>query len=146
MRSAEHRPDGDSADARTRPVTITSAAAARSYVRSIVEEYWRPAAGTAGETAVMDLLLVVSELVANAIRHGGGLAGFEVTPLAEGVRLRVHDYSDAVPSAAYGPGSLPRTHEGSGYGWPLIIRLAREIRIDRRREGGKTVSVFVPLM
>lgn len=62
------------------------------------------------------------------------------------MRLSVHDYSDAVPSAAYGPGSLPRTHEGSGYGWPLIIRLAREIRIDRRREGGKTVSVFVPLM
>lgn len=93
----------------------------------------------------MDLLLVVSEVVTNAIRHGGGLAGFEVDLLPEGVRLRVHDYSDAVPSAAYGPGTLPHTHEGSGYGWPLIIRLAREIHIERRRTGGKTVSVLVPL-
>ncbi|MFC5220254.1 ATP-binding protein [Streptomyces coerulescens] len=143
---AERRPERDSPMARTRSVPITSAAAARSYVRSVVEERWRPGSGTAGERAVMDLLLVVSELVANAIRHGGGLAGFEVTPLTEGVRLSVHDYSDAVPSAAYGPGTLPLTHEGSGYGWPLIIRLSRDIRIDRRREGGKTVSVFVPLM
>lgn len=146
MMPAERRPERDNPTARNRSVPITSAAAARSYVRSLVEERWRPASGTAGETAVMDLLLVVSELVANAIRHGGGLAGFEVTPLAEGVRLSVHDYSEAVPSAAYGPGTLPRTHEGSGYGWPLILRLAREIQIDRRREGGKTISVFVPLV
>jgi anti-sigma regulatory factor (Ser/Thr protein kinase) len=93
----------------------------------------------------MDLLLVVSELVANAIRHGGGLAGFDVALVADGVRLSVHDHSDAVPPAAYGPGTLPRAHEGSGYGWPLIIRLSREIHIERRREGGKTVSVMVPL-
>jgi anti-sigma regulatory factor (Ser/Thr protein kinase) len=93
----------------------------------------------------MDLMLVVSELVTNAIRHGDGLAGFEVAVEPGGLRLRVHDYSDTVPSAAFGPGTLPQTHEGSGYGWPLIIRLAREIRIDRRREGGKTVSVLAPL-
>jgi anti-sigma regulatory factor (Ser/Thr protein kinase) len=93
----------------------------------------------------MDLLLVVSELVTNAIRHGGGLAGFEVALLPEGVKLSVHDYSDAVPSAAFGPGTLPRSHEGSGYGWPLIIRLSREILIEHRREGGKTVGVLVPL-
>lgn len=93
----------------------------------------------------MDLLLVVSEAVTNAIRHGGGLAGFEVALLPEGVRLSVHDHSDTVPSAAYGPGTLPQVHEGSGYGWPLIIRLSREIRIERRRAGGKTVTVLVPL-
>ncbi|TXS49320.1 ATP-binding protein [Streptomyces sp. uw30] len=146
MKPAERHPDGDTGTAGTRSVAITSAAAARSYVRSVVGEAWRPATHRAGETAVMDLLLVVSELVANAIRHGGGLAGFEVTLLSEGVRLSVHDYSDAVPSAAYGPGTLPHPHEGSGYGWPLIIRLSREIHIERRREGGKTVTVFVPLM
>lgn len=94
----------------------------------------------------MDLLLVVSELVTNAIQHGGGLAGFEVDLLPEGVRLSVHDYSDAVPPAAYGSGTLPHAHAGSGYGWPLIIRLSREIHIECRREGGKTVSVLVPLM
>lgn len=141
----ERRPAGDSRTARTRSVPITSAATARSYVRSVVEEHGYSPSGPASERAVMDLLLVVSEVVTNAIRHGGGLAGFEVALLAEGVRLSVHDYSDAVPSAAYGPGTLPQAHEGSGYGWPLIIRLSREIHIERRRAGGKTVTVLVPL-
>ncbi|MDF3147782.1 MULTISPECIES: ATP-binding protein [unclassified Streptomyces] len=145
MKPAEPRPAGDSGTARGRPAPITSAATARSYVRSVVAEHWRAPSGPASERAVMDLLLVVSELVTNAIRHGGGLAGFELALLPEGVKLSVHDYSDAVPSAAYGPGTLPRTHEGSGYGWPLIIRLSREILIERRREGGKTVGVLVPL-
>ncbi|MBT2418980.1 ATP-binding protein [Streptomyces sp. ISL-22] len=145
MKPAERRPARDSGTARTRSVPITSAAAARSYVRAVVGDHWHAPAGPAGERAVTDLLLVVSELVTNAIRHGGGLAGFEVDLLPEGVRLSVHDYSDAVPSAAYGSGALPDPHEGSGYGWPLIIRLSREIRIECRREGGKTVSVLVPL-
>jgi anti-sigma regulatory factor (Ser/Thr protein kinase) len=145
VKPAESRPAGGSGTTRTRSAPITSAATARSYVRSVVGEHWCAPSGPASETAVMDLLLVVSELVANAIRHGGGLAGFEVALVPEGVRLIVHDYSDAVPSAAYGPGTLPQAHEGSGYGWPLIIRLSRDIRIERRREGGKTVSVMVPL-
>ncbi|MFF6982088.1 ATP-binding protein [Streptomyces sp. NPDC008343] len=141
----ERRPAGDVGTAPARPVPITSAAAARSYVRSVVAEGWRAPSDPASERAVTDLLLVVSELVTNAIRHGGGLAGFEVAMLPDAVSLSVHDYSDAVPSAAYGPGTLPLVHEGSGYGWPLIIRLTREIHIERRREGGKTVSVLVPL-
>ncbi|MFE5812701.1 ATP-binding protein [Streptomyces sp. NPDC056479] len=114
-------------------------------MRSVVEAHGHGSSGPTAEAAVIDLLLVVSELVTNAIRHGRGLAGFEVDPVPEGVRLSVHDYSETVPSAAYGPGTLPQAHEGSGYGWPLIIRLAREIRIEHRREGGKTVSVLVPM-
>ncbi|WP_079056060.1 ATP-binding protein [Streptomyces caeruleatus] len=145
MKPTERRAAGDRRTVRPRSVPITSAATARSYVRSVVEEHRRVPSGPAGERAVMDLLLVVSEAVTNAIRHGGGLAGFEVALLPEGVRLSVHDYSDAVPSAAYGPGTLPHSHEGSGYGWPLIIRLSREIHIERRRAGGKTVTVLVPL-
>ncbi|MEV6612616.1 hypothetical protein AB0N31_01715 [Streptomyces sp. NPDC051051] len=34
---------------------------------------------------------------------------------------------------------------GSGYGWPLILRLARDIRIRPRPSGGKTVTVLVPI-
>ncbi|MGW4084065.1 ATP-binding protein [Streptomyces sp. NPDC004822] len=143
MRPAEHRPAGNGGTLRFRPAEIGSAASARGFVKSVVEEHARTS--PVDERAVMDLMLVVSELVTNAIQHGDGLAGFEVAVEPGGLRMRVHDYSDAVPSAAFGPGTLPQTHEGSGYGWPLIIRLAREIRIDRRREGGKTVSVLAPL-
>lgn len=56
----------------------------------------------------------------------------------------MHDHSDIVPEAAYGSGALPLEHRGNGYGWPLVIRLAREITVVRRPDGGKTVSVLVP--
>ncbi|MGC0327634.1 anti-sigma regulatory factor (Ser/Thr protein kinase) [Streptomyces sp. SAI-170] len=124
---------------------IASPAAARAYVRSLVREHWRGPSGRPREEAVVDLLLVVSELVTNAIRHGGGLARFEAVLVPEGVRLGVHDHSDVVPPAAYGRGALPSPGAGGGYGWPLIVRLAREIRVERRREGGKAIGVLVPL-
>ncbi|MGW6008090.1 ATP-binding protein [Streptomyces sp. NPDC055210] len=128
------------------PAPITTAAMARAYARSVVLEQWNNADRTATEAALIDLSLVVSELAANAVRHGGGLAGFEVTPTRQGVRLAVHDNSDVVPAAAFGPGSLPTKHHGNGYGWPVIIRLARDIAVDLRPGGGKTVSVLVPLV
>ncbi|GGR45664.1 hypothetical protein GCM10010251_73190 [Streptomyces aurantiogriseus] len=124
---------------------MTTAASARAHARAMVDARWNPSAGPAREEDVTDLLLVVSEMVTNAIRHGGGLAGFEAVPLHDGIRLTVRDHSDVVPSAAYGSGAPPGVHHGSGYGWPLIIRLARDITVDRRPSGGKTISVFVPI-
>jgi len=128
------------------PAPITTAAMARAYARAVVLDQWNRADRTATEMALIDLSLVVSELAANAIRHGGGLAGFEVTPTRRGVRLAVHDNSDDIPAVAFGPGGFPSQHHGNGYGWPVIIRLACEIAIDRRPGGGKTVSVLVPLV
>jgi anti-sigma regulatory factor (Ser/Thr protein kinase) len=128
------------------PGEVTSAATARAYAESVLRRKWDAAAGLAPrEEDVIDLLLVVSELVTNAIRHGGGLAGFEAWAVEDGLRVTVHDHSPVVPPVAYGSGALPARHHGSGYGWPLIIRLAREIAIDRRPEGGKTITVFVPV-
>ncbi|QFR02319.1 ATP-binding protein [Streptomyces phaeolivaceus] len=127
------------------PVAITTAAAARRHVREFVVERWRSPAGPPSEQAMIDLILVVSELVTNAVRHGGGIAGFDVALTSEGVRLSVRDYSAAVPVGLHGPGVLPRVHEGSGYGWPLINRLSSEVDVERRASGGKTISVLVPL-
>lgn len=124
---------------------VTTAAAARAYARSVVREQWDSPDRVAREEDVIDLLLVVSELVTNAIRHGDGLAGLEILPTPDGLRLAVHDNSDVVPAVAYGSGALPSRHHGNGYGWPLVMRLAREITIDTRPEGGKTISVLVPL-
>ncbi|MFJ4468169.1 ATP-binding protein [Streptomyces sp. NPDC089424] len=124
---------------------VRSAAEARAHALSVVLDEWNSVSRTAHERDLIDLQLVVSELVSNAIRHGGGLAGFEAVPTAEGVRLAVHDHSAVVPAAAFGSGDLPSGHHGNGYGWPLIIRLAREIAVEPRPGGGKTVSVLVPL-
>lgn len=137
--------EGPSARAARPPVAITSAAAARRHVRAFVGERWRSKTGPPTEEAMIDLILVVSELVTNAVRHGGGIAGFDVTLTAEGVRLSVRDHSAALPVGIHGPGVLPRAHEGSGYGWPLINRLCSEVDVERRTAGGKTISVLVPL-
>lgn len=128
-----------------RAAPVRSAAEARAYALSVVLDEWDAASRTPHERDVIDLRLVVSELVSNAIRHGGGLAGFEAVPTEEGVRVAVHDHSAHVPAAAFGAGDLPSGHHGSGYGWPLIIRLARDIAVEPRAEGGKTISVLVPL-
>ncbi|MEV5885891.1 ATP-binding protein [Streptomyces sp. NPDC052020] len=131
----------------TTPVrgAVDSAASARAYARSVVRAEWDEAGREAREQDVIDLLLVVSELVTNAIRHGGGLAGFEAWATSGGIRVAVHDYSEVIPEAALGAAPLPVTHRGSGYGWPLIVRLAREVAVDRRTEGGKTISALVPI-
>jgi anti-sigma regulatory factor (Ser/Thr protein kinase) len=127
------------------PVGITTAAGARRHVRAFVGERWRSAAGPPSEEALIDLMLVVSELVTNAIRHGGGIAAFDVGLTPEGVRLSVRDYNAAVPVGLHGHGALPRAHEGNGYGWPLINRLSREVQVEPRAAGGKTITVLVPL-
>ncbi|MFG3660462.1 ATP-binding protein [Streptomyces sp. NPDC047706] len=137
---------GHLAPGRTRRAgPVRTAAEARAHALSVVLDEWNSASRTAHERDVIDLQLVVSELVSNAIRHGGGLAGFEAVPTPDGVRLAVHDHSEAVPAAAFGSGDLPGGHHGSGYGWPLIIRLARDIAVEPRPGGGKTVRVLVPL-
>ncbi|MEV6019082.1 MULTISPECIES: ATP-binding protein [unclassified Streptomyces] len=122
---------------------ITSAAAARDHVRTLLRAHGRT--GGANPDAVIDLLLVVSELVTNAIRHGEGLAGFDAVLTDEGVRLAVRDHSDTVPDQAYGTGEIPHTDRTSGYGWPLIIRLSDAVTVEPCPGGGKTIRVFVPL-
>ncbi|MFC8426311.1 ATP-binding protein [Streptomyces sp. NPDC057236] len=132
----------------TRPVDgtgVRSAAGARAHAEATVRARWDSEGRTPHQQDMIDLSLVVSELVTNAILHGGGLAGFDVRTTGEGVRISVHDHSDVIPEAAGGTGELPAVHRGSGYGWPLVIRLARDIGVRRRPGGGKTVSVLVPL-
>ncbi|MFI8951656.1 ATP-binding protein [Streptomyces sp. NPDC053750] len=124
------------------PGPVTSAATARAYAESVARAQWGASGRGVREEDVVDLLLVVSELVTNAIRHGDGLAGFEARATDEGMWIAVHDHSAVVPRAA---SAFPTRHRGSGYGWPLVARLARDIAVDRRPRGGKTISVLVPL-
>ncbi|XKK60940.1 ATP-binding protein [Streptomyces sp. ARC32] len=124
------------------PGTGAGAAAARAYAESVARTRWGGPGREVREEDVVDLLLVVSELVTNAIRHGDGLTGFEVRPTDEGLWIAVHDNSAVVPRDAY---SFPTTHPGGGYGWPLVARLARDVAVYLRPGGGKTISALVPL-
>ncbi|WP_411105258.1 ATP-binding protein [Streptomyces sp. cmx-4-9] len=83
----------------------------------------------------VDALLVTSELVTNAIRHGGGITAFHAAVTDDGLRLIV---SDASPQH---PVPRPIDHEISGgYGWPLIQRLTDYIDITPQADGGKTIT------
>ncbi|MGW4927423.1 ATP-binding protein [Streptomyces parvulus] len=124
------------------PGGVAGAAEARAYAETVARAHWGEPGRAVREEDVIDLLLVVSELVTNAIRHGDGLAGFEARPTPEGLWIAVHDNSPVAPRAAR---AFPTTHPGGGYGWPLVARLARDIAVDLRDGGGKTISVLVPL-
>ncbi|MGV9566588.1 ATP-binding protein [Streptomyces sp. NPDC003480] len=153
MRPAEPpaRDDGNPAEPPARddgnPVVreMMTAASARAHVLAVVRGHRGSSGCPPAEQAVTDLLLVTSELVSNANRHGGGVVAFEATPARDGIRLTVHDRSPHIPAVAFGSGALPVGHDGGGYGWPLIIRLAHEIVIEQCAHGGKSVSVVVPL-
>ncbi|MFF3511919.1 ATP-binding protein [Streptomyces sp. NPDC002573] len=124
---------------------VMTAASARAHVLAVVRGHWDTSARPPAEQAVTDLLLVTSELVSNAIRHGGGVVAFEAIPARDGIRLTVRDRSPHIPTVAFGSGALPVGHDGGGYGWPLIIKLAYDIVVEPCADGGKAVSVVVPL-
>jgi anti-sigma regulatory factor (Ser/Thr protein kinase) len=89
-----------------------------------------------------DALLVTSELTTNAILHGGGITGFDVDVDSGGVRVSVSDGSDEMPMAAPpadGPG------RPGGRGWPIVCRLARDVRVAQLPCGGKRITAVVPL-
>ncbi|MDI5966470.1 ATP-binding protein [Streptantibioticus silvisoli] len=86
----------------------------------------------------MNLLLVVSELVTNAVRHAPGPLTLCLDLLPDGLDVSVEDSSPTppqsrVPDPRHGPG---------GYGWPIVQRLARQVRIVPRH-GGKAVHAVL---
>lgn len=86
-----------------------------------------------------DVLIVVSELVTNAVRHAPGALTVSLAHLPGEVRITVRDSSPAAPRAR-----PPDLRAGTGgFGWPTVQRLAREVRVVPR-QGGKEIHAFVP--
>ncbi|BDH14302.1 ATP-binding protein [Streptomyces hygroscopicus] len=111
------------------------AAEARNFVHDLLH-------GTGSQVddlALVDALLVTTELVTNAQRHGGGLTGFTAQIVEGCLELAVEDASERRPTTA------PRNPDATGgYGWPLIQRLARTVDITMTLTG-KTIRVTLPL-
>ncbi|MFD3805569.1 ATP-binding protein [Streptomyces sp. NPDC058619] len=114
------------------PVT---AAAARATVGELLHR-----AGIALDSIMAaDALLVTSELVTNAIRHGGGITAFHTEIADDALHLSVSDANPRAPASR--TGSLD--HPG-GYGWPLVQRLTERIDISSH-PGGKTIGTTLRL-
>lgn len=115
----------------------TAVADARDTARAFLECLRQPAlAPDAADTVV----LVVSELVTNALRHGGGRCTWELTAHPDTIEVAVHDPSRHAPRMR-----TPDLNGGTGgFGWPMVNRLARSTAVTRRASGGKTVSARLP--
>ncbi|WP_042366383.1 ATP-binding protein [Streptacidiphilus neutrinimicus] len=92
---------------------------ARDFIREVLADWHWRADDAAGDEAVEDVLLVVSELVANASSHGGGAA--EIAVVINGLRLTV--------SVADAESRLPRVRpvepsQPGGHGLHVVELLA----------------------
>lgn len=85
------------------------------------------------------VLLVVSELVTNAVRHAGGVTGFRLEVGMGTVTVAVQDASPAPPRP------LPTdAREPGGFGWHLVQELSADVQV-HVHSTGKTVWAAVPL-
>lgn len=82
---------------------------------------------------VHDAVLVASELATNAVLHAGGMAAVRVAPIAEGVRIEVHDRTRVPPTMALGsPEAM------TGRGLRLVASLSARWAAEPT-DGGKVV-------
>ncbi|WP_163016115.1 ATP-binding protein [Streptomyces sp. Tu 4128] len=85
-----------------------------------------------------DILLVVTELVTNAGRHGGGLIAFDARLVEGTITISVTDASPVVPHTH----ASDRADAPGGFGWPLIQLLSDEVSV-RTTAAGKTIRAVL---
>ncbi|WP_426362319.1 ATP-binding protein [Streptomyces sp. E-08] len=117
---------------RAGPSQLVTPAQARQLVRHTLT-----ALGPLPASQVEDLLLVTSELVTNAHRHGGGVTSFGIAVGRDRVTVSVADSSGEPPRHELRDELRP-----GGFGWPIVLRLCREVTVDARLDG-KTVHAAV---
>jgi anti-sigma regulatory factor (Ser/Thr protein kinase) len=93
----------------------------------------------AGVRVAENLLLVVSELATNALRHAGGVLEMRLSSTPEHLLVAVDDPSP-VPPGRRAPDLTGRT---GGFGWAIVQQLADSLAVHPRRGGGKTVAAYL---
>ncbi|WP_329453869.1 ATP-binding protein [Streptomyces sp. NBC_01497] len=116
------------------PATVADA---RESTRGFLEALQQPAIAS---DAADSVVLVVSELVTNAVRHGGGTYTLHLTAHPDLIEVAVDDPSSQAPRM--------RTPDldgaGGGFGWGMVNDLAHSTNVTHRPSGGKTVSALLP--
>lgn len=86
------------------------------------------------------VILVVSELVTNALRHGGGAYALRLAAHPNTIEVSVQDYSPRPPRMR-----TPDLVDGTGgFGWHMVNDLAHTTTVTPTPEGGKTVRALLP--
>ncbi|GAA3374381.1 ATP-binding protein [Streptomyces racemochromogenes] len=90
--------------------------------RALTAWHWLPVRTPAAREAVEDVLLLVSEVVANACLHGGGPGVLVLDCTDDRLRIEVTD-SNPAPPVPSGDGRNPS--RPGGHGLMIVDRLAR---------------------
>ncbi|MEU9419078.1 ATP-binding protein [Streptomyces sp. NPDC048272] len=114
------------------------AAAARDATRAFLARAAHVRAPVKDESTD-NVLLVVTELVANAIRHTVGPCALHLELLDGSIDVCVTDRNPQPPQPR-----TPGTDGSGGWGWFMIKRLATRIRINPVPGGGKTICAVLP--
>ncbi|MFJ8754974.1 ATP-binding protein [Streptomyces sp. NPDC102441] len=115
--------------------SATAVADARETARAFLDRFVRPIAAEAADSVI----LVVSELVTNALRHGGGTCTLNLNTHPDGIEVAVHDRCPQGPRMR-----TPDLSGGTGgFGWPMVNRLAHATAVTRLPSGGKTVMALI---
>ncbi|MFJ6697978.1 ATP-binding protein [Streptomyces sp. NPDC091272] len=96
---------------------------ASTRARALITELLHRCARTPNTARVRgDAHLAATELISNALRHGGGLTGFraQLNPEATQLSLQVEDTSSALPQLA----SPADPATPGGRGWAIVKELA----------------------
>jgi anti-sigma regulatory factor (Ser/Thr protein kinase) len=105
---------------------------ARGHARAFLEAATRPP--PAAET--QNVLVVVAELVSNAIRHAPGPCVLELSQDGDVLRISVSDTSSSPPVSR----AADLSTDGGGFGWHLVHSLADRVEVRLHAGRGKTVT------
>ncbi|WP_329448325.1 ATP-binding protein (plasmid) [Streptomyces sp. NBC_01426] len=86
------------------------------------------------------VVLVVSELVTNALRHGGGTHTLRLAAHPGTIEVAVDDSSPRMPRMR----TPDLVHGTGGFGWHMVNDLAHATVVTPRPESGKTVRALLP--
>ncbi|WP_329126356.1 ATP-binding protein [Streptomyces sp. NBC_01465] len=124
---------------RTDRVQRTTHPATATQAREDMREFFAELSPAPTPECLDNAVLVVSELVTNALRHAGGLTALRLAADRTTLEITVRDPSRATPRER----SPDLTGARGGFGWPLVRFLARTVTISRCPQGGKNVRAVL---
>ncbi|WUW11486.1 ATP-binding protein [Streptomyces sp. NBC_01465] len=124
---------------RTERARRTTCPATTAQAREDMREFFSELSPAPTPECADNAVLVVSELVTNALRHAGGLTALSLAADRSTLEISVRDPSQAPPRER--PPDLDGG--GGGFGWVLVRFLSRSVTVKPSGQGGKNVRAVL---